>query len=71
MKLDKVCASPYQLTPLLAVLSINPGQFRNNRTRGVPLTSSSLIESSSHPVFDLQPDDPDNLETSLANQFPL
>lgn len=47
------------------------GQLGNDRTRRIPLPSSSLIESSSHPVLDLHLDDPNSPESVKANQFPF
>lgn len=64
MKLDKVCCFSILPNLLLAMLSIHAGQFGNDRTRRVPLTSSSLIESSSDPVLDLHP------MTPTAQGFP-
>lgn len=53
---------------LLAMLTIHAGPFGNNRTRRVPLTSSGFIESSSHSVLDLHPNEPDSPEAPKTNQ---
>ena len=51
------------------MLSICAGQLGYHRTRRVPLTPSSFVKSSSDPVLDLHPNDPDSPDGPQANHL--